>query len=156
MCRKLIYLISFVLVLVTGPIRAVEPVRYYPFDNSAEDAAGQWDLIIGGDAEYSSEAMVGSHSLKLSGTGYAILDGLIAGLSPHPRSVAMWVKSDKPTSAELQLLYHETRGTPGHAIWIQGGQLHVYCRDFAGTTRSSWITRVPPGTTLPLPLSPGR
>ena len=128
MCRKMIYLATFVLVLVAGPAWAVDPLYHWPFDNSGEDVMGDNDARLDGNAIFSTDAMEGSHSLELDGSTAWADCTLTPTRSVQPRTIAMWIKANNPTGG-LQILYHASRSVRGHLIWIENGELHALSRE---------------------------
>jgi len=124
MCRKLICLASFVVVL--GPVASVSAdlVAHWKFNDSVADSVGtlNWDPNA---IAYSTDAKEGSKSLSLDGVGAylsqtplgPLLDAFIT------KTVSFWFKAN--TTSGVQVLYDEGGSTNGLCIRINDGQLEV-------------------------------
>ena len=130
MCRKLIYLVSFVLVLglVSYTWAGRDPVAHYEFEGTNDFSnTGTSAAITGkpeGDAQIIWDDEIGSYVLSLDGDGDYVncRDGWI-GLANTAITVVAWIKTDS-------LLAWDTIVGLGFAWRLCGGQnnnLHFQC-----------------------------
>ncbi|MBL7186877.1 MAG: hypothetical protein ISS70_11190 [Phycisphaerae bacterium] len=69
MCKRLICLISFVLVLALTGSASADLVAHWSLDNDAADSVGSLNWTLNGGAGYSTDAKEGSHSLMFGRNG---------------------------------------------------------------------------------------
>ncbi len=130
MCKKLIYLVSFVLVLGLASSTSAELVAYWPLDNDANDAIGDlnWTLDPNGTS-FSTDSMVGTGALRFDGiTGEGRQDAVGPLIDAFTtKTVVFWFKAD--STSGIQALYDEGGATNGLAIRINEGTLQSAVRD---------------------------
>ena len=130
MCKKLIYLVSFVLVLGLASSASAELVAYWPLDNDANDAIGDlnWTLDPNGTS-FSTDSMVGTGALRFDGiTGEGRQDAVGPLIDAFTtKTVVFWFKAD--STSGIQALYDEGGATNGLAIRINEGTLQSAVRD---------------------------
>ena len=130
MCKKLIYLVSFVLVLSLAGSASAELVAYWPLDNDANDAIGElnWTLDPNGTS-FSTDSMVGTGALSFDGiTGEGRQDAVGPLIDAFTtKTVVFWFKAE--STSGIQVLYDEGGATNGLAIRINEGTLQSAVRD---------------------------
>ncbi len=131
MCKKLIYLVSFVLVLGLASSASAELVAYWTFNHDPNDSIGalNWTLENGADYSYWIDRKEGSHTLSLDGIddwGWQDAVGPLIDAFTE-KSVALWFKA--ASTSGVQVLYEEGGATNGLAIRINEGQLEVGVQD---------------------------
>ena len=130
MCKKLIYLVSFVLVLVLASNASAELVAYWPLDNDANDAIGDLNWTLDPDGtSFSTDSMVGTGALRFDGiTGEGRQDAVGPLIDAFTtKTVVFWFKAD--STSGIQALYDEGGATNGLAIRINEGTLQSAVRD---------------------------
>jgi len=129
MCKKLIYLIPFMLVLGLVSSASADLAAHWSFDNDETDSVGSLNWTLNGGATYSTDAQEGSHSLQLDGVdGYAgQASTSILNDAFSTETVLMWFKAD--TTSGTQVLYDEGGTTRGLSIRIDNGNLEAAIRD---------------------------
>jgi hypothetical protein len=124
MCKKLIYLVSFVLVLSLAGRASAELVAYWPLDNDANDAIGElnWTLDPNGTS-FSTDSILGTGALSFDGiTGEGRQDAVGPLIDAFTtKTVVLWFKAD--STSGTQALYDEGGSTNGLAIRINEGTL---------------------------------
>jgi len=125
MCKKLIYLISFVLVLSVAGSASAALVAHWKFDNDTTDSLGNLNWTLDGGASYSTDAKEGSHSLMLDGTDDHVYQPAVGMLANAfgAKTVMMWFKADSTNGT--QVLYDEGGYTNGLSIRINNGALEA-------------------------------
>jgi len=130
MCKKLIYLVSFVLVLSLASSASAELVAYWPLDNDANDAIGElnWTLDPNGTS-FSTDSMLGTGALSFDGiTGEGRQDAVGPLIDAFTtKTVVFWFKAE--STSGIQVLYDEGGATNGLAIRINEGTLQSAVRD---------------------------
>jgi len=130
MCKKLIYFVSFVLVLSLASSASAELVAYWPLDNDANDAIGElnWTLDPNGTS-FSTNSIVGTGALSFDGiTGEGRQDAVGPLIDAFTtKTVVFWFKAD--STSGIQALYDEGGATNGLAIRINEGTLQSAVRD---------------------------
>jgi hypothetical protein len=129
MCKKLICLASFVLMLGLAGSASAALVAHWEFDNSATDSVGTLTWTLENGAGYSTDSKEGSHSLSLDGTDdHARQSAAGALVSPFSQqTVTLWFKAN--TTSGTQVLYDEGGLTNGLAIRIDNGTLQAAAQD---------------------------
>ncbi|HUU18437.1 MAG TPA: LamG-like jellyroll fold domain-containing protein [Sedimentisphaerales bacterium] len=131
MCKKLIYLLSFVLVLGLASSASAELVAYWTFNHDPNDSIGDlnWTLENGADYSYWIDRKEGSHTLSLDGIDdYGWQDAVGPLIDAFTeKSVALWFKA--ASTSGVQTLYDEGGATNGLAIDVNDGALMVAVRD---------------------------
>jgi hypothetical protein len=124
MCKKLIYLVSFVLVLSLAGRASADLVAYWPLDNDANDAIGElnWTLDPNGTS-FSTDSILGTGALSFDGiTGEGRQDAVGPLIDAFTtKTVVLWFKAD--STSGTQALYDEGGSTNGLAIRINEGTL---------------------------------
>jgi len=129
MCKKLIYLVCFVLVLGLVSSASADLVAHWKFNNDATDSVGSLNWTLGGGAAYSTDAKEGSHSLSLDGIGdRAYQAHPPTGVGPlsaafSTETVLIWFKAD--TANGTQVIYEQGGYSNGLAIRINNGNLET-------------------------------
>ena len=125
MSKKLLFLMSFVLVLGCVSSASAGLVAYWPLDNDANDAIGDlnWTLDPNGTS-FSAEGLVGTGALRFDGIlGEGRQDAVGALLDAFTtKTVMFWIKAD--STSGIQALYDEGGSTNGLAVRINEGTLH--------------------------------
>jgi hypothetical protein len=128
MCRKLTCLISLVLVLVFNGSSLGEMIGYWTFDDPANlgaDASGKGNHgTVEGDAQFSSDAMIGTGALMLDGTDDYIRVGLgsgnmLAGWTSD-LTIAAWMKPDS-VSRQWNCFFGHTTENNGVKFELMAG-----------------------------------
>jgi hypothetical protein len=125
MRRKLIYLVSFVLVLgLVGSASAALVARWQFNDETANDSVGtlNWDPNA---VTYSTDAREGGKSVSFDGVGAYLSQAATGPLADAfiTKTVSLWFKAD--TTIGVQVLYDQGGSTNGLAIRINNGQLET-------------------------------
>ena len=129
MSKRLICLVSLVLLL--GLVSSVSAglVAHWKFDNDLSDSVGNLTWTANGGAGFSNDAKEGSHSLSLDGVddylSQTALGPLLVEFSTQ--TVTLWLKAD--TTTGTQVLYDEGGTTRGMAIRINNGSLEAAVRE---------------------------
>jgi len=130
MCKKLIYLVSFVLVLGLASSASAELVAYWSLDNDANDAIGDlnWTLDPNGTS-FSTDSIAGTGALRFDGiTGEGRQDAVGPLIDAFTtKTVVLWFKAD--STSGIQALYDEGGSTNGLSIRINEGTLQSAVRD---------------------------
>ncbi|GJM64149.1 LamG-like jellyroll fold domain-containing protein [Persicobacter diffluens] len=105
----------------------VEPMMYWPLNESGDDLVGENHIAFKGDELYSEEAKEGSHSALLNGESWMDIsdDRLIDETSV--RSVAMWFKAD--STSGTQLLFDEGGWEKGFGLQIKNNSLQAMAKN---------------------------
>jgi len=138
MSKKLIYLISFVLLLGLVGSASADLIAHWKFNNDGADSIGTADCSLLNGATYSTDSKEGSGSLSLDG----IDDYAIPGAGPvlidpfSEETVALWFKADSTSGTHV--LYNEGGATNGLTIRINADTLQAaICIGFDQTTVST-------------------
>ncbi|MFH1883987.1 MAG: LamG domain-containing protein [Planctomycetota bacterium] len=132
MCKKLIYLVSFVLVLSLASSASAELVAYWTFNEDPNDSIGDlnWTLEGGADYCYSPfDSKEGSYALSLDGIddgGFRSGVGLQIDAFTE-KSVALWFKA--VSTSGVQVLYEEGGATNGLAIDVNDSTIDAVVQD---------------------------
>jgi len=130
MCKKLIFLFSFVLVLSLAGRASAELVAYWPLDNDANDTIGElnWTLDPNGTS-FSTDSIMGTGALSFDGiTGEGRQDAVGPLIDAFTtKTVLLWFKAD--STSGTQALYDEGGSTNGLAIRINEGTLQSAVSD---------------------------
>jgi hypothetical protein len=128
MCKRLICSVSLVLVLVFNGLSLGEMIGYWTFDDPANlgaDSSGKGNNgTVEGDAQFSSDAMIGTGALMLDGTDDYIRVGLgsgnmLAGWTSD-LTIAAWMKPDN-TSRQYNCFFGHTTENNGVKFELVGG-----------------------------------
>ena len=121
MCRRLIHLTVIVLMLsLSSNTAGAAEIAHWALDNDATDSAGGIDGTLMNGAEFTTDAIVGSHALVLDGSRSQYIDfgnppELPAGLSA--RSMCGWGKTDTIAGGWRWIAAYGSAGT-GLAMFI--------------------------------------
>jgi hypothetical protein len=129
MCKKLVFLISFVLLLGLANRASAALVAHWSFDDNATDSVGALNGTLNGGASFYTDAREGSHSLRLDG-----VDGYVSATAAGPllvpfstQTVTLWFRAD--STSGTQVLYDEGGSTNGLAIRVNNNRLEAAAQD---------------------------
>jgi len=125
MCKRLICLISFLVMLALAGNASADLVAQWNFDNDLADSAGSLNWTANGGAGFSTDAKEGSHSLILDG-----VDDYVSVTPTGPlltqfstKTVMLWFKAN--TTDGTQVLFDEGGSSNGLCIRVNDGQLEM-------------------------------
>jgi hypothetical protein len=128
MCKKMIYLVCFVSVLVLNGSSLGELIGYWTFDdptNLGADSSGKGNHgTVEGDAQFSSNALIGTGALMLDGTDDYIRVGLGSGNMlanwTSDLTIAAWMKPDN-ASRQWNCFFGHTTENNGVKFELMAG-----------------------------------
>jgi hypothetical protein len=143
MYKRLICLISFVLVLALTGSASADLVAHWSLDNDATDSVGSLDWTLNAGAGYSTDAKEGSHSLSLDGTGAYLSQTAVGPLLVEfsTKTVALWFKTDSASGTGV--IFDEGGTTRGLTIRASDGNVEAAVRE--NSTQATVSSSFAPG-----------
>ncbi|MHC4242922.1 MAG: LamG-like jellyroll fold domain-containing protein, partial [Planctomycetota bacterium] len=133
MCRKVICLVSFVVVVALASSVQAELIGYWKFDESsgtiAEDSAGgDNDGTLSENVEWQPDFGKSGGALLYDGTDTAHVEFSTAGMSTTAGTVATWAYLSEPQPAQTRYFFGHTTQPPYNnriQLYIDGGSMEL-------------------------------